>query len=426
VINKIKNMIKKKAFGAFATAVATISAAISAPACAQSSVTLYGLIDGGLSYTSNAQTGRSSNGALKGGSQYSFQDAATSGITGSRWGIRGSEDLGGGNAAIFTLENGFGAGTGTIALGGAEFARQAYVGVKSNTLGTITLGRQYDAVDMFVQPFAAVATWGGYMVAHAGDVDNLGNTRRSNNSIRYLSPTYNGFTFGGVYSVGGVADGVTQRQIYSVGASYVAGPISAAVAYLNARDPNFSFYGSQANAGTTAASNNLGSVGSATTAQSIPTFAGYASAKSLQIIASGISYAVGAATFNVVYTNTQFQHLGNLADGPNPYNYSGTATFNSAEASMSYRFSPAWSVGASYDYTHNSGASNQGSATYHLLAAGADFTFTKRTDIYGVIVYEHAAGTDSLNQAAVASLTGQTPSSNNHQLGVHISLRHRF
>ena len=416
-------MAQKKALGALATVVA---ATLSLPAHAQSSVTLYGLIDAGLSYTSNAQTGRDSNGALKGGKQYSFQDAATSGVTGSRWGIRGSEDLGGGNAAIFTLENGFGAGTGTVALGGAEFARQAFVGLKSNTFGTVTLGRQYDAVDMFVQPFAAVATWGGYMVSHAGDVDNLGNTRRSNNSIRYLSPTFNGFTFGGVYSVGGVADGISQRQIYSIGASYVQGSFSAAVAYLNARDPNFSFYGSQANAGTTAASNNLGSVGSATAAQSIPTFAGYASARNLQIIASGLSYKLGAATFNVVYTNTQFQHLGNLADGPNPFNYSGTATFNSAEASVSYRFTPAWSVGASYDYTHNSGASNQGSATYHLLAAGADFAFTKRTDIYGVIVYEHASGTDSLNQPAVASLTGQTPSSNNHQLGLHISLRHRF
>ncbi|MDE1180822.1 porin [Paraburkholderia sp.] len=415
-------MTKTKAFGALATVAA---ASLSSSAFAQSSVTLYGLIDVGLSYTSNAQTGRT-NGALTGASQYSFQDAATSGVTGSRWGIRGSEDLGGGNAAIFTLENGFSGGNGTIALGGAEFARQAFVGLKSNTLGTITAGRQYDAVDMFVQPFAAVATWGGYMVSHPGDVDNLANTRRSNNSIRYLSPSYNGLSFGGVYSVGGVAGSVTQKQIYSLGAAYAQGPLSVAVAYLNARDPNFSFYGSQANAGTTAASNNLGGVGSATTAQSVPTIAGYASAKTLQIIATGASYKVGAATFNVVYTNTQFKHLGNLADGPNPFNYSGNATFNSAEASMSYRFSPAWSAGASYDYTHNSGASNRGSATYHLLATGADYTLSRLTDIYGVLVYEHAAGTDSLGQPAVAALTGQTPSASNHQLGVHISLRHRF
>ncbi|WP_347554155.1 porin [Robbsia sp. KACC 23696] len=415
-------MKKTTAIGTLAIAAA---ASVSTSSFAQSSVTLYGLIDVGLSYTSNTQTG-SSNGKLHGASQYSFQDAATSGVTGSRWGIRGSEDLGGGNAAIFTLENGFGGGTGAIALGGAEFARQAFVGLKSNTYGTITLGRQYDAVDMFVQPLDAIATWGGYMIAHAGDVDNLANTRRSNNSIRYLSPSYNGLTFGGVYSVGGVSGSATQKQIYSLGVGYTHGPFAVAAAYLNARDPNFSFYGSQANAGTTAASNNLGGVGSATTAQSIPTFAGYASAKTLQIIATGASYKLGAATFNVVYTNTQFQHLGNLSDGPNPFNYSGSATFNSAEASVSYRFTPAWTAGASYDYTHNSGASNRGSATYHLLAAGADYTLSKRTDIYGVIVYEHAAGTDSLGQPAVAALTGQTPSADNHQLGLHLALRHRF
>ncbi|MGF6574018.1 putative porin [Paraburkholderia sp. GAS333] len=415
-------MTKTKTFAALVTSVA---ATLSTPVFAQSSVTLYGLIDVGLSYTSNAQTGRS-NGALKGASQYSFQDAATSGVTGSRFGIRGTEDLGGGNSAIFTLENGFGGGTGAIALGGALFARQAFVGLKSNTLGTVTLGRQYDAVDMFVQPFAAVATWGGYMVSHAGDVDNLANTRRSNNSIRYLSPSYNGLSFGGVYSVGGVAGSATQKQIYSLGVSYANGPVAVAAAYLNARDPNLSFYGSQANSGTTAATNNLGSIGSDTTAQSIPSFAGYASAKALQIIAAGASYKAGAATFNLVYTNTQFQNLGNLNAGPNPFNYSGTATFNSAEASMSYRFSPAWSGGVSYSYTHNSGASNAGSAVYHLAAAGADYSLSQRTDIYGVVVYEHAAGTDSLDQPAVAALTGQTPSANNHQLGVHVSLRHRF
>jgi predicted porin len=408
-----------------AALVTSALATLSTPVFAQSSVTLYGLIDVGLSYTSNAQTGRS-NGALKGASQYSFQDAATSGVTGSRFGIRGSEDLGGGNSAIFTLENGFGGGTGAIALGGALFARQAFVGLKSNTLGTVTLGRQYDAVDMFVQPFAAVATWGGYMVSHAGDVDNLANTRRSNNSIRYLSPSYNGLSFGGVYSVGGVAGSATERQIYSLGVSYANGPVAVAAAYLNARDPNFSFYGSQANSGTTATSNNLGSIGSATTAQSVPSFAGYASAKALQIIAAGASYKVGAATFNLVYTNTQFQNLGNLNAGPNPFNYSGNATFNSAEGSMSYRLSPAWSAGVSYSYTHNSGASNAGSAVYHLAAAGADYSLSQRTDIYGVVVYEHAAGTDSLDQPAVAALTGQTPSANNHQLGVHVSLRHRF
>jgi predicted porin len=415
-------MKTKKAIGTLAIAAA---AAVSTPSFAQSSVTLYGLIDVGLSYTSNTQTGVS-NGKLSGASQYSFQDAATSGVTGSRWGIRGSEALGGGNSAIFTLENGFGGGNGTIALGGAEFARQAFFGLKSNTYGTITLGRQYDAVDMFVQPLDAIATWGGYMTAHAGDVDNLANTRRSNNSVRYLSPSYYGLTFGGVYSFGGVAGGVTQRQIYSLGVGYTQGPLSLAAAYLNARDPNFSFYGSQANAGTTAASNNLGGVGSATTAESIPTFAGYASAKTLQIITGGASYQVGAAKFNFVYSNTQFLHLGNVSDGPNPLNYSGSAIFNSAEISMSYRITPAWSAGASYDYTHNSGASNRGSATYHLLAAGADYTLSKRTDIYGVIVYEHASGTDSLGQPAVAALTGQTASADNHQLGLHISLRHRF
>ncbi len=100
---------------------------------AQNSVTLYGLIDAGITYTNN-QSG-------------SKNVQATSGqVNGSRWGLRGSEDLGGGLKAIFTLENGFNIDTGKFGQNGAEFGRQAFVGLSSNQYGAVTLGRQYDSV----------------------------------------------------------------------------------------------------------------------------------------------------------------------------------------------------------------------------------------------------------------------------------------
>ena len=73
---------------------------INTPAYAQSSVTLYGLIDAGLNYLSNAQVGRA-GGAPIGHSQYSFQDGVSGGQNGSRWGLLGTEDLGGGTSAVF-------------------------------------------------------------------------------------------------------------------------------------------------------------------------------------------------------------------------------------------------------------------------------------------------------------------------------------
>ncbi|NHH78145.1 Outer membrane porin protein [Burkholderia gladioli] len=111
-----------------------VTAAAASPALAQSSVTLYGVIDEGLNYTNNI--------GGKGGAV-----ELTSGYAqGSRWGLRGTEDLGGGLAAIFTLENGFDASSGKAQEGGRMFGRQAYVGLQDKRYGTVTLGRQYDSM----------------------------------------------------------------------------------------------------------------------------------------------------------------------------------------------------------------------------------------------------------------------------------------
>ena len=85
-------------------------------AAAQSSVTLYGVIDQGINYTNNS-----------GGN--SLVEMASGHVQGSRFGLRGSEDLGGGTKAIFQLENGFSADTGRLGQGGRMFGRQAYVGL---------------------------------------------------------------------------------------------------------------------------------------------------------------------------------------------------------------------------------------------------------------------------------------------------------
>src|ERR1700722_13901804 len=91
---------------------------------AQNSVTLYGIIDTGFTYTHNS-----------GGSASQF--AMTSGNeSGSRWGLKGSEDLGGGLKTIFQLENGFNSTTGKLGQNGREFGRQAFVGLSGSGWGT--------------------------------------------------------------------------------------------------------------------------------------------------------------------------------------------------------------------------------------------------------------------------------------------------
>ena len=208
-------------------------------------------------------------------------------------------------------------------------------------------------------------------------------------------------------------------------------PSSVAVdlgaAYLNARNPNLSFYGSNPSAATSVTSMNTGSLGSATSPESNPAYAGYASASTLQVAAVGAAWRLGSITLGATYSNVQFRGLGDTAtSGPNAFGYAGTATFDIGEVNLRWQLSPSLLVGTAYSYAHSSGADGRDSAIYQQGSLGADYLLSKRTDIYSIVVYQHASGTDSLNQPAVASISGQTASANNHQLAVRFGLRHRF
>jgi predicted porin len=398
------------------------SVGLSSVAAAQSSVTLYGVVDPALVFVNNAQVGRSASG-LHGAQQYAMIDASTSSYAGSRFGFKGNEDLGGGSSALFVLENGFSAGTGALGQGGLLFGRQAYVGLSNTGLGTVTLGRQYSSMIDYVSPLTSIVQWGGYITAQPDDIDNLGLTNRQNNAIKYATPTWNGFSGNVLYSLGGVAGDVSRSQILTAGAGYTGGPLRVAIGYLDAFDPNLSMWGSQPNAGG-ATTNNIGSLGSATTPEKNPVMAGYASAHREQVFGGGASYTLARATIGLVYTNTRFVGLGSDA-GPNPLGYSGSAMFNVGEANVSYQVSAPLSLGASYSYTSASGPVGN-KAHYNQVNAGVHYSLSKRTDIYMVAAWQRAAGVDSFNQPAVASINGMTPSASKQQVVDTLGIAHRF
>lgn len=398
-----------------------IAAATAGGAWAQSSATLYGIVDIGIQYSNDVQTSRGAAGP-SGRAQVALTDAHSTGLSGSRWGIRTVEDLGGGLKALAVLESGFTANSGALAQGGAEFGRQVWVGLAAPA-GTVTLGRQYDTMTEFIQPFAATGQWAGYMGSHMGDFDNLANTNRINNSVKYVSPVIAGLKAGVLYSIGGVAGSFSRNQIWSVGLSYSGGPLSAAIGYLNARDPNVSFYGNTPNKGT-ATANNIGSFGSATTPEAIPVYAGYASAKTVQIAGAGVSYTLDPTTVGAVVTYTRFDSMGS-SSGPNPLGYTGDVAFTSGELNVRRRLSPALLVGAAFDYTQRT-STGSGGAKYMQLDLGAIYSLSKRTDLYVLAAAQRASGSDSLKQNAVASISGFGPSASNKQVGLRIGMRHKF
>ena len=371
-------------------------------ALAQSSITLYGILDEGINFNSNAAGQR----------QYSMLAGV---LSGNRFGFRGSEDLGSGLKAIFTLENGFDLNSGKLGQGGLMFGRQAFVGLTSNRLGTLTLGRQYDSSIDYLQPLASPGQWGGYITAAPGDPENFTAANHVNNAIKYASPDFNGLTFGGLYAPGGVAGDITQNQIYSVGAAYGNGPLRMGVAYQNIRNPNASWYATSAT-GATATSNNISS----------PATKGYASAHSEQVIDAAVNYTIGQATLGLEYANTRFKGLSGVVGALNPAGLSGTGTLNNLAATLRYLVSPSLLLAAQYDRTHGSSIKGGGGSTYNQFDLGAVYSLSKTTDFYATVVYEQASGTQSNGTPAVAAINVITASSTNRQAAVRLAIRHRF
>lgn len=130
--------------------------ALAGTAHAQSSVTLYGLIDTSVRYT----THENANGSGK-------LQMAEGLLTGSRWGLRADEDLGGGRKAFAQLESGFSPDTGTSLQGGRLFGRTALVGLKGDW-GTLTLGRQYTVAHDVMSSYEAMALANVSIVGYQG------------------------------------------------------------------------------------------------------------------------------------------------------------------------------------------------------------------------------------------------------------------
>ncbi|MFM0501962.1 porin [Paraburkholderia caffeinilytica] len=376
--------------------VAALTGVFATAAHAQSSVTLYGLIDAGITYTNN-QHGHSN-----------WQETSGS-VNGSRWGLRGSEDLGGGLKAIFTLENGFGINDGTLKQGGREFGRQAFVGLTSDQFGAVTLGRQYDSMVDYVGPLALTGTqYGGTQFAHPFDNDNLNNSFRVNNSVKYQSVNYGGFKFGGLYGFSNQADGFANNRAYSAGASYNWGGLNLAAAYLQLN--------SNGATGAAAAFNSGGAVSSDNT---------FFAARQ-QTWGAGANYAFGPATVGLVYSQTNLSGLAGIGAGASGQSagvggFGGSsAHFQNFEANARYALTPAVSIAGSYTYTRASLAGTR--PHWNQFNLQTAYALSKRTDVYLQGEYQQ------VNENAIvdADINGLGASNNNKQIAVTAGLRHRF
>jgi predicted porin len=365
---------------------------------AQSSVTLYGLIDAGISYVNNSKTATGHDNLFK------YDDGVSQG---SRWGLRGTEDLGGGLKALFVLESGFNSGNGTLGQGGALFGRQAYVGLSKDGIGSLTFGRQYSfSTDYLGGNYSTGGqTVAGNYAYHINDVDQL-TSSRINNAVKFSSANFAGLTFGAMYGfsnqagafAGAPTVGTTagSSRAYSFGVNYANGPFGVGAAYTDIRFPG------QA---TPAFSTAMANVTTGTV-------------RDLRTFGVGGRYSIGAATLWALYTNTRFEPI-----------TGGSTTFAAYEAGAKYAFTPALTAGAGYTYMH---LSNANTGHWNQVDLSVDYALSKRTDVYALGIYQIASGHNAATgdvQAQIGSSTSYFNTSgtgSDNQLAFRVGIRHKF
>lgn len=196
-----------------------VSAIVAGAASAQTAnVTLYGVVD---TYVANIR-------ANNGGKSVNVLDAG--GLSGSRWGLRGSESLGGGLNAVFTLESGFDSSNGTMGQGGRLFGRVANVGLTGG-FGSLTVGRQYAPI-FYVGCSADLDCYSNpSVVTNQFLLIDSTTTLRVDNSVIYKTPNMGGFTAQGMYAFGEVAGTSSGGRTLGLNAEYSNGPIYAGIGW---------------------------------------------------------------------------------------------------------------------------------------------------------------------------------------------------
>lgn len=349
--------------------------AIAANAQAQSSVTLFGLMDAGISYVSN----EGGKGSLK------FDDGI---YTPNFFGIRGVEDIGGGTRVTFKLVDQFEVGNGSIIPGQSFFGQEAWVGLENDKFGSIRLGEQYDFMSeaLLFTGTDGVLYGGGFYNFRNGPFNNLQIPNNAtgamswdrmngvpvNNAVKYTSPAFGGFTFGAMYGFGNVAGSFSNNNAYSFGLTYRGGALSGGAAYTSQR---------YTGTGSTAPQVRIVNWG------------------------AGLRYSFDSVGVNGLVTTVKNE-------------FSGAAAYM-GEIGLTWQPSPFWLLATNYMYMKGNGQLNNNHA--HQVTASATYQLSKRTGVYAEAVYQRT------NSGAQAQINGVfVPSDSPSQAIARVGIKTSF
>jgi predicted porin len=333
---------------------------------AQSNVQVYGLIDAGVESLNHASA-----------SQGSVVKVISGGKNTSRWGFRGTEDLGGGLKAVFGLEGGILMDTG--AADGAMFKRQAFVGL-DGSFGRIVVGRSFTTTYDFVILFDPLGYAPNYSWATSGNgsgPSKYGMTTAFDNLVKY-SGTTGEFKYGATIGLGEQAGSTADSRKYSVAASWTHAGLGVMGAY------------EQING------NTLPATGSRDETSAYHLAADYKTGD-WRLTAGVRGYKLDAANAATVDVRGDTYWAG-----------------------VSYLFKPALTVtGAVYHVNvKNVAAGQDADPTMYVLRSL--YALSKRTDLYAAAAYAKA------KNGKLVSLSRDDPGFASKQAGLTVGIQHRF
>ena len=261
-------------------------ALIAPTAFAQSSVTVYGIVDLGGSYIKGAAT--------------TVREFSNGGLAGSRLGFKGTEDIGGGTYVDFVLEGGLNVDTGSSAQGGALFGRQAFGAIRNASYGSLSAGRQYSSLYIQSGEFSAFSNVtgsgpstsviggyaGGYEPVQGGattagtttttNSESLnGGPARVNNSVRYTTPVLSGFKASVLYGAGEITGGANETRLFDGSIRYTNFGFDAMVSFVS--DKTAGSFATTTNGSGASVGNNVNTITASAsyTLDALRVYAGY-------------------------------------------------------------------------------------------------------------------------------------------------------
>ena len=376
-------------------------------AMAQSSVTLYGIVDAAVRRTNNE--GPANNIGM------SQTQMIGGGMSQSRWGINVEEDLGGGSKALAFLENRFDADAGNSAIG-APFFQLSYVGLQG-PYGRLTAGRQWNVLFDLVTSTYASFPYSPYMEAFKPEI-GMSMGARSNNMLKYTAE-YGAFRGSLQYSMdeGNTVDalGATAAAAGAFKTAggylrYSANGISAGAGYLNTTLPG----GTKVDAWTVGTSYRSGplyvNLGYAVNERKGGAYA----LNTGSIVDSGVLGAFWSGSSNGGFLPgapaTGAANIANLRDHANKRDM--------FKVGIGYQITPAINLGGHYYNAKQSGsASGAFNGRAHFYVAVVDYAFSKRTDTYFAVDRSRVNGGAGMSLSANGART---------RTGITVGLRHRF